>query len=108
MPRRARQTSSEALPSHERCARSRPARGRRVFPAPRHDHDGECASQRRTFVGPARAPCESRPVAEGGHYTFVEAQTDQIGESRLDKNVKKFFVSLHRLADPRHALEAGY
>jgi hypothetical protein len=46
--------------------------------------------------------------AEGGHYTFVEASTDQVGESRLDKNVKKFFVHLHRLADPSHTLTAGY
>jgi len=45
---------------------------------------------------------------EGGHYTFVEVHTDQIGESRLDKNVKKFFVALHRRADPRHRIEAGY
>ncbi len=45
---------------------------------------------------------------EGGHYTFVEAHTDQVGESRLDKNVKKFFVALHREADPRHRIEAGY
>ncbi|HLV27410.1 MAG TPA: hypothetical protein VKZ41_13970 [Gemmatimonadales bacterium] len=46
--------------------------------------------------------------AEGGHYTFVEAQTDQIGESRLDRNVKKFFVRLHRALDPRHVPEAAY
>ncbi len=45
---------------------------------------------------------------EGGHYTFVEVETDQIGESRLDKNVKKFFVQLHRRVDSRHAMEAGY
>lgn len=45
---------------------------------------------------------------EGGHYTVVEAHTDQVGESRLDKNVKKFFVALHRQADPRHRPEAGY
>lgn len=45
---------------------------------------------------------------EGGHYTFVEAHTDQVGESRLDKNVKKFFVALHRQADPRHSIPAGY
>jgi len=46
--------------------------------------------------------------SEGGHYTFVEVETDQIGESRLDKNVKKFFVALHRTADPSHKLTAGY
>ena len=45
---------------------------------------------------------------EGGHYTFVEATTDQVGESRLDKNVKKFFVQLHRRVDVTHAMEAGY
>ena len=45
---------------------------------------------------------------EGGHYTMVEASTDQVGESRLDKNVKKFFVALHRASDPRHRIEAGY
>jgi hypothetical protein len=45
---------------------------------------------------------------EGGHYTFVEVVTDQMGESRLDRNVKKFFLQLHRTEDPRHALEASY
>ena len=45
---------------------------------------------------------------EGGHYTLVEAYTDQVGESRLDKNVKNFFASLHRVAEPRHRIEAGY
>ena len=45
---------------------------------------------------------------EGGHYTFVEAHTDQVGESRLDKNVKKFFTALHRQADPRHAMETHW
>lgn len=45
---------------------------------------------------------------EGGHYTFVEVHTDQVGESRLDKNVKKYFNQLHRTADPRHLIQAGY
>ena len=45
---------------------------------------------------------------DGGHYTLVEAYTDQVGESRLDKNVKKFFVQLHRMAEPSHLLDAGY
>ena len=45
---------------------------------------------------------------EGGHYTFVEVVTDQMGESRLDRNVKKFFVELHRADDPSHRLEAAY
>jgi hypothetical protein len=45
---------------------------------------------------------------EGGHYTFVEVVTDQMGESRLDRNVKKFFVTVHRAEDPAHTLEAAY
>ncbi|MFI5231545.1 MAG: hypothetical protein ACHQSE_03425 [Gemmatimonadales bacterium] len=45
---------------------------------------------------------------EGGHYTFVEAQTSAMGESRLDRGVKNYFTRLHRLADPRHALSASY
>ena len=46
--------------------------------------------------------------AEGGHYTFIEAETDQVGESRLDRNVKRFFVRVHRQADPAHKLAAAY
>ena len=45
---------------------------------------------------------------EGGHYMFIEAVTDQTGESRLDRNVKRFFVTLHRTEDPTHLLEASY
>jgi hypothetical protein len=45
---------------------------------------------------------------EGGHYTFIEAVTDQTGESRLDRNVKRFFVLVHREADPAHTLAAAY
>ena len=68
---------------------------------------GATAPRRRTFTGPLGAMTLTVRM-EGGHYTFVEVETDQIGESRLDKNVKKFFVALHRTADPSHALEAGY
>jgi hypothetical protein len=45
---------------------------------------------------------------EGGHYTFIEVETDQVGESRLDRNVKRFFVRVHRRADPGHTLAAAY
>ena len=65
------------------------------------------AERARTFAGEL-GTLRLTVKMEGGHYTFVEAHTDQIGESRLDKNVKKFFVSLHRAADPGHRLEASY
>ena len=65
------------------------------------------AARSRTFAGPLGTVTVAVRM-EGGHYTFVEAETDQIGESRLDKNVKKFFVTLHRKADPAHRLEAAF
>lgn len=61
----------------------------------------------RTFTGPlGTLSLSAKP--EAGHYTFVEVSTDQTGESRLDRNVKKFFVELHRASDPSHTLEAAY
>jgi hypothetical protein len=65
------------------------------------------APRSRTFSGPLGSmKLSARP--EGGHYTFVEVETDQMGESRLDRNVKRFFVRLHRREDPSHQLEAAY
>jgi hypothetical protein len=61
----------------------------------------------RSYAG-ALGAAKVRVRAEGGHYTFVEVRTDQIGESRLDKNVKRFFVSLHRVTEPTHTIEAAY
>ncbi len=61
----------------------------------------------RTYAGPL-GTLQLSARAEGGHYTFVEGDSDQMGESRLDKNVKRFFVELHRRTEPAHALEAAY
>ena len=61
----------------------------------------------RTFTGPL-GTMKMNVHPEGGHYTMVVVETDQMGESRLDRNVKRFFVDLHRKADPRHLLEAAY
>lgn len=68
---------------------------------------GVADARSRAFSGPLGTMRLSVRM-EGGHYTFVEVHTDQVGESRLDKNVKKFFVALHREADPHHVPEAGY
>ena len=61
----------------------------------------------RTFSG-ALGTLQLSAKKEGGHYTFVEVSTDQMGESRLDRNAKRFFVELHRKSDPSHRLEAAY
>src|SRR5436305_10758068 len=65
------------------------------------------APRTRTYSG-ALGTLKLSARAEGGHYTFVQVETDQMGESRLDRNVKRFFVSLHRSEDPAHQLEASY
>ncbi len=67
----------------------------------------------RTFQGTVGTPEVPSTLSlkvwmEGGHYTFVEAHTDQMGESRLDRNVKKFFVRLHRIEDAAHVPSAAY
>lgn len=65
------------------------------------------ATRTRTFAGPLGA-LKLSVRAEGGHYTFVQVETDQMGESRMDRNVKKFFVGLHKSDDPSHAMSANY
>ena len=65
------------------------------------------APRTRTYSGPLGA-MKLSARAEGGHYTFVQAETDQMGESRMDRNVKKFFVDLHRTEEPSHELTANY
>ncbi|MCX5760863.1 MAG: hypothetical protein NTW72_05075 [Gemmatimonadetes bacterium] len=67
----------------------------------------------RTYQGVVGTPEVSATLVlsvkmEGGHYTFVEGNSDQMGESRLDRNLKKFFVRLHRQVDARHAMSAAY
>jgi hypothetical protein len=71
------------------------------------------APRSRTYQGVVGTPevismVQLEVRAEGGHYTFVEVVTDQIGESRIDRNVKRYFVQLHRRTDPSHRLEAAY
>jgi hypothetical protein len=61
----------------------------------------------RIFEGPL-GRMMLRFSSEGGHYTRIDIETNQTGESRLDRNVKRFFVQVHRAADPGHALRAAY
>lgn len=71
--------------------------------------ENSTASARRTrgFSGPLGSLKLSVGM-EGGHYTLVQIDTDQTGESRLDRNAKKFFVELHRAEDPAYRLTASY
>jgi hypothetical protein len=76
------------------------------FPAIQENATGS-ARRTRAFSGPLGALKLSVRM-EGGHYTFVQIDTDQTGESRLDRNAKKFFVELHRAEDPAYQLTAAY
>lgn len=67
----------------------------------------ESSPRRRSWAGPL-GTVVMRFTGEGGHYTRIDIETDQVGESRLDRNVKRFFVQVHRAADPAHALRAAY
>ncbi|MGH7529221.1 MAG: hypothetical protein ACREMN_02470 [Gemmatimonadales bacterium] len=63
--------------------------------------------RRRVYHGAlGRIVISARP--EGGHYTFVEVATDQVGESELDKLAKRFLGEVHRLVEPTHVLRGAY
>ncbi|HET6797461.1 MAG TPA: hypothetical protein VFH40_09915 [Gemmatimonadales bacterium] len=46
--------------------------------------------------------------AEGGHYTLVTVETDQVGESEADKLAKRFLTLVHTLAEPSHRPIGAY
>jgi len=47
-------------------------------------------------------------LAEGGHYTRIDLNTDQVGESELDKLAKRFLGEVHRLIEPSHEVRGAY
>ena len=46
--------------------------------------------------------------AEGGHYTLIDVQTDQMGESELDRLAKRFLAEVHHLMEPAHEVRGAY
>jgi hypothetical protein len=67
----------------------------------------EEAARRRRFAG-AMGQLSVTAQAEGGHYTLVTVETNQPGESELDKLAKRFLSIVHKLADPAHRLRGAY
>ncbi|OLB15666.1 MAG: hypothetical protein AUH07_02535 [Gemmatimonadetes bacterium 13_2_20CM_70_9] len=81
-------------------------------------------AQARAFFGVRMAPADEAPRrrayagalgrvtitarAEGGHYTFVEVSTDQVGESELDRLAKRFLAEVHKQVEPAHELRGAY
>jgi hypothetical protein len=67
----------------------------------------EESPRRRVYHGTlGRITISPRP--EGGHYTFVEVATDQVGESELDKLAKRFLAQVHTLVEPTHEVRGAY
>ncbi|HZB26950.1 MAG TPA: hypothetical protein VE282_00190 [Gemmatimonadales bacterium] len=76
------------------------------------------------FFGATLAPMEEEPrrrqyagsigrisvsvQAEGGHYTLVTVETNQVGESEADKLAKRFLTLVHTKADPGHRPIGAY
>jgi hypothetical protein len=74
--------------------------GRRLGPAQEEP-------RRRQFASPlGRLTVTVR--AEGGHYTLVTVETNQPGESELDKLGRRFLTLLHAAADPTHRPIGAY
>ena len=46
--------------------------------------------------------------AEGGHYTLVTVETNQVGESEADKLAKRFLTLVHTKAEPSHRPIGAY
>ncbi len=67
----------------------------------------EEGARRRRFAG-AIGQLTVTVEAEGGHYTLVTAETNQPGESEIDRLAKRFLAVVHTLAEPDHALRGAY
>src|SRR5437667_12430172 len=74
--------------------------GSRMAPA-------EESPRRRAFAGPlGKITIAAR--AEGGHYTFIEVGTDQVGESAIDRLARRVLAALPRPAEPRRRVRRAY
>ena len=67
----------------------------------------EEAARRRRFTGTV-GKLAVIVEAEGGHYTRVTVETDQPGESELDKLAKRFLTTVHARADAAHVVRGAY
>ena len=88
------------LPPEAVLARSAGFFGGRLTPA-------EELPRRRRFTGPVGQVTVS-VQAEGGHYTLVTVETNQVGESEADKLAKRFLTELHTLEHPSHRPIGAY
>jgi hypothetical protein len=63
--------------------------------------------RRRRFTG-AIGQVSVTVQADGGHYTLVTVETNQVGESEADKVAKRFLTEVHTMAEPTHRPIGSY
>jgi hypothetical protein len=89
-----------------------------------HTTPEEVLARATAFFGARLAPVEEQPrrrrfsgpigqvgvsvQAEGGHYTLVTVETNQVGESEADKLAKRFLTVVHTMEDPTHRPIGAY
>ncbi|HEX9755810.1 MAG TPA: hypothetical protein VGA42_08875 [Gemmatimonadales bacterium] len=67
----------------------------------------EEGARRRRFTG-VLGELTVSVQAEGGHYTLVIVETNQPGESELDKLARRFLAVVHTRAEPSHRVRGAY
>ena len=88
------------LPPDDVLARATEFLGRRLTPV-------EESARRRRFSG-SNGQITLSVQAEGGHYTLVTVETNQVGESEADKLAKRFLTELHTLEHGSHRPIGAY
>jgi hypothetical protein len=89
-----------------------------------HSSPDDVLARATAFFGARLAPVEEAPrrrrfsgtigqigvtvQAEGGHYTLVTVETNQVGESEADKLAKRFLTVVHTLIEPTHRPIGAY
>ena len=89
-----------------------------------HSTPDEVLARATAFFGSRLTPVEEQPrrrrfagtigqigvsaQPEGGHYTRVTVETNQVGESEADKLAKRFLTMAHAMADPTHRPIGAY
>jgi hypothetical protein len=89
-----------------------------------HSSPDDVLARATAFFGARLAPVEEAPrrrrfsgtigqigvtvQAEGGHYTLVTVETNQVGESEADKVAKRFLTVVHTLTEPTHRPIGAY
>lgn len=68
---------------------------------------GESSGRSRSYSGTI-GRITIQVAAEGGHYTLVTVETDQVGESEADKLAKRFLATVHQRTEPDHVVRGAY